>query len=131
MPGKEPARPSWLLRASLVANVALLAVFTVLARRGSPSPADAPRATTDPAPAGDASVAGDVGPGGATPEAGADARNNLVRFTWRQLADPDLREYARRLREAGVPEPVVRDILLVELERRRPAMQYVAPLETN
>lgn len=123
-----PGTRSWLLRASLAANLLLLVVFAVVARRG---PAVQPAAaspetvrTTPESPARSTETPPSA--------AGQDTvQTNWILFTWAQFADPDPREYARRLREAAFPEPVVRDIITSELEARFAARGPERTVETN
>ncbi|HMO65852.1 MAG TPA: hypothetical protein PKE47_11645, partial [Verrucomicrobiota bacterium] len=122
------ARP-WPLRLSLVANLVLLLAFATVARRE----ADQHRAAWAAAAALPAPTVPEAGVPAADDAAPAAALivTNWIPFTWPQVADADLREYTRKLREAAFPEPVVRDLITSEIEARFASRWPERPPEAN
>jgi len=118
--------PAAILTLSLAANVMLASFF--ISRRPSTTALTATSESMTAAPATSDTAA--THRSEANSLGGDNSANaaSLVRFQWSQLESTDYKEYIARLRAFGVPEKVVRDIIIADVTKLyRPRFAALRP----
>lgn len=121
--------PAIILALSLAANVVLAVVF--INRRTFPAIPEMPMDGANPSAMTSAQKSGSM----ATPLSGEPsdtssdtAAPNTGKFNWSQLESTEYKEYIARLRAFGVPEKVVRDIIIADIGKLyRPRIAALRP----
>ncbi len=110
-------RISVLILVSLAANLMLAALWFHKSRGAAATSADGAAGAQNSTDANATGLAAT-----AKNSSGAAIESSTVtvagKFSWANLASPDLKEYIRKLRAANCPEPTVQDLILSEVNRQ-------------